>query len=116
ASCARATASGSESASSVNILDTMGGSPFGSASSRTAAATTSHGPKPRWYPLPPPGGAAADPCREGAAMTPHPLAGKPAPKDVLIDPAALERAYYELAPDPADPRQRVGFGTSGHRG
>ena len=49
-------------------------------------------------------------------MAPHPLAGKRAPADVLIDPAALERAYYERQPDPRDARQRVAFGTSGHRG
>jgi phosphoglucomutase len=46
----------------------------------------------------------------------HPLAGKPAPVDLLIDPVALERAYYERRPDPTDARQRVAFGTSGHRG
>jgi phosphoglucomutase len=49
-------------------------------------------------------------------MALHPLAGKPAPKDVLIDPKALERAYFERTPDPKDPQQRVAFGTSGHRG
>jgi phosphoglucomutase len=47
---------------------------------------------------------------------PHPLAGKPAPPDVLVDVDALERAYYEVEPDPADPLQLVSFGTSGHRG
>jgi phosphoglucomutase len=45
-----------------------------------------------------------------------PLAGRPAPKDLLIDPAAVEREYYERHPDMSDPRQRVSFGTSGHRG
>lgn len=45
-----------------------------------------------------------------------PLAGKPAPKELLIDVAALERAYYGRWPDPNDPAQRVAFGTSGHRG
>jgi phosphoglucomutase len=45
-----------------------------------------------------------------------PLAGKPAPKSILIDPAALERAYYARTPDVDDPTQRVAFGTSGHRG
>ncbi len=45
----------------------------------------------------------------------HPLAGKPAPKDFLVDVAALLRAYAD-APDPGDPAQRVAFGTSGHRG
>jgi phosphoglucomutase len=46
----------------------------------------------------------------------HPLAGKPAPKDMLIDVADLVRRYAAEAPDPADPAQRVAFGTSGHRG
>jgi len=45
----------------------------------------------------------------------HPLAGKPAPADALIDVPALLRAYREL-PDANDPAQRVAFGTSGHRG
>jgi phosphoglucomutase len=46
----------------------------------------------------------------------HRLAGKLAPPEVLIDVVDLERAYYERCPDPADPLQRVAFGTSGHRG
>jgi len=46
----------------------------------------------------------------------HPLAGKPAPPDLLIDVGQLERAYYDLTPDPEDPSGRVSFGTSGHRG
>jgi phosphoglucomutase len=45
-----------------------------------------------------------------------PLAGKPAPKNLLIDVAALEREYAECKPDLADPNQKVIFGTSGHRG
>ena len=45
-----------------------------------------------------------------------PLAGKPAPKEILIDPARLERDYYENRPDLSDPNQLVSFGTSGHRG
>ena len=49
-------------------------------------------------------------------MTISPLAGKPAPKDMLVDLVRLEREYYERRPDPADPRQLVSFGTSGHRG
>src|SRR6202453_2429135 len=44
------------------------------------------------------------------------LAGKPAPKDMLIDPAQVEREYYERRPDVSDPNQLVSFGTSGHRG
>src|SRR5262245_6305263 len=49
-------------------------------------------------------------------MALSPLAGKPAPKDLLIDPAALVREYHDRTPDLADPRQLVAFGTSGHRG
>ena len=45
-----------------------------------------------------------------------PLAGKPAPKELLVDLAKLERAYYETRPDVGDPNQLVAFGTSGHRG
>jgi len=45
-----------------------------------------------------------------------PLAGKPAPKEMLADLARLERDYYERQPDLGDPNQRVSFGTSGHRG
>jgi phosphoglucomutase len=46
----------------------------------------------------------------------HDLAGKPAPRNILIDPAILEDEYFHNAPDPANPLQRVSFGTSGHRG
>jgi phosphoglucomutase len=49
-------------------------------------------------------------------MTISPLAGKPAPKEMLVDPARLEREYFEGRPNPDDPAQRVSFGTSGHRG
>ena len=49
-------------------------------------------------------------------MATHPLAGKPAPADVLIDVDRLKRAYYEGKPDPAHPQELVNFGTSGHRG
>lgn len=49
-------------------------------------------------------------------MSVSPLAGKPAPSELLIDVAALERAYYAYQPDADDPAQRVAFGTSGHRG
>jgi phosphoglucomutase len=50
------------------------------------------------------------------AVTISPLAGKPAPKEMLVDLARLERDYYQRQPDLADPNQRVSFGTSGHRG
>jgi phosphoglucomutase len=45
-----------------------------------------------------------------------PLAGKPAPKSMLVDLALLEKEYYERWPDLDDPTQLVSFGTSGHRG
>ena len=43
-------------------------------------------------------------------------AGKPADPSILVNVPKLLTAYYELRPDPSDPRQRVVFGTSGHRG
>jgi len=46
----------------------------------------------------------------------HPLAGKPAPRDMLVNVPRLVSAFYTTHPDPADPAQRVAFGTSGHRG
>jgi phosphoglucomutase len=49
-------------------------------------------------------------------MTIDPQAGKPAPKELLINVGDLERHYYEMRPDPDNPRQAVSFGTSGHRG
>ncbi len=45
-----------------------------------------------------------------------PLAGKPAPKEMLIDVARLEREYFARRPDVQDRNQLVSFGTSGHRG
>lgn len=45
-----------------------------------------------------------------------PLAGKPAPPELLVDVDKLIAAYYSETPDAADPLQRVAFGTSGHRG
>src|ERR1700686_1012850 len=45
-----------------------------------------------------------------------PLAGKPAPKELLVDVARLEKEYFERRPDLDDPNQLVSFGTSGHRG
>jgi phosphoglucomutase len=45
-----------------------------------------------------------------------PLAGKPAPKELLINVARMEKEYYERKPDVTDPNQLVSFGTSGHRG
>jgi phosphoglucomutase len=49
-------------------------------------------------------------------MPVSPLAGKPAPENILIDVAKLQREYYERKPDPSDAAQLVSFGTSGHRG
>jgi phosphoglucomutase len=46
----------------------------------------------------------------------NPLAGKPAPADILIDVEKLLDQYYTVHPDPENPLQRVSFGTSGHRG
>jgi phosphoglucomutase len=49
-------------------------------------------------------------------MTLHKLAGQPAPRQALVNIPRLISAYYTIHPDPADPRQQVAFGTSGHRG
>jgi phosphoglucomutase len=49
-------------------------------------------------------------------MSISPLAGKPAPRELLVDPSRLEREYYERRPDLANKNQLVSFGTSGHRG
>ena len=51
---------------------------------------------------------------EAASISP--LAGLPAPHQMLIDPARLEREYFERRPDVGVPEQMVKFGTSGHRG
>ncbi|HAT31587.1 MAG TPA: alpha-D-glucose phosphate-specific phosphoglucomutase [Janthinobacterium sp.] len=45
-----------------------------------------------------------------------PLAGRPAPPDMLVNVARLVAAYYSEAPNPLNPAQAVAFGTSGHRG
>ena len=45
-----------------------------------------------------------------------PLAGRPAPQELLVDVTHLEREYYERRPDVGDPNQMVSFGTNGHRG
>jgi phosphoglucomutase len=49
-------------------------------------------------------------------MNISPLAGKPAPPEILVDVPRLITAYYTDVPDPSLPAQRVAFGTSGHRG
>jgi phosphoglucomutase len=56
---------------------------------------------------------ASEPKREAAIS---PLAGLPAPKEMLVDVARLEREYFDRAPDLDDPARMVSFGTSGHRG
>jgi phosphoglucomutase len=45
-----------------------------------------------------------------------PLAGKPAPKEMLVNLPRLEQEYFQRRPDLDDPNQLVIFGTSGHRG
>jgi phosphoglucomutase len=49
-------------------------------------------------------------------MSIHPLAGKKAPKNMLVNIPRLVSAYYVNDPDGNEPAQRVAFGTSGHRG
>src|SRR6476659_6883245 len=49
-------------------------------------------------------------------MAISPLAGKPAPKELLVDLGRLEKYYYERLPNLGDRTQLVSFGTSGHRG
>ncbi|HXZ96707.1 MAG TPA: phosphoglucomutase (alpha-D-glucose-1,6-bisphosphate-dependent) [Burkholderiales bacterium] len=49
-------------------------------------------------------------------MAINPLAGKPAPKESLVDVDKLRKEYYARKPDISDSAQQVSFGTSGHRG
>jgi phosphoglucomutase len=49
-------------------------------------------------------------------MSTHHLAGKPAPKSILVNVPELISAYFALAPDVSKSTERVSFGTSGHRG
>jgi phosphoglucomutase len=49
-------------------------------------------------------------------MALHPLAGKPAPRSLLVNVPRLISAYYTHQPDPDNPAHQVAFGTSGHRG
>jgi len=49
-------------------------------------------------------------------MSLHELAGKPAPRELLVNVPRLVSAYYTHRPDAGNPLQRVAFGTSGHRG
>jgi len=47
---------------------------------------------------------------------PHPLAGQPAPRELLTNIPRLVSSYYTAKPDPNETTQQVAFGTSGHRG
>src|SRR6185437_1221851 len=58
----------------------------------------------------------AGPANGGRIVALSPLAGKPAPKSLLTDPARLVREFYSRRPDPANLQETVSFGTSGHRG
>ena len=49
-------------------------------------------------------------------MALHPLAGKPAPRSMLVNVPRLVASYYAIRPEVSDRLQRVAFGTSGHRG
>ena len=49
-------------------------------------------------------------------MAVHPSAGASAPVDRLIDVGDVVNRYFDERPDPANPAERVSFGTSGHRG
>jgi phosphoglucomutase len=46
----------------------------------------------------------------------NPLAGKPAPPEILVDVDELQSDYFDKKPDTSNPDQLVSFGTSGHRG
>jgi len=49
-------------------------------------------------------------------MALHELAGKPAPRELLVNIPRLVSSYYTRHPNGASPPERVSFGTSGHRG
>ena len=49
-------------------------------------------------------------------MSIHEYAGRSAPREILENIPRLVSAYYSGKPDPADVKQQVSFGTSGHRG
>ena len=52
----------------------------------------------------------------GERLKANAAAGKPADPSILVNVPKLVTAYYSLQPDPNDAKQRVVFGTSGHRG
>ncbi len=49
-------------------------------------------------------------------MSESDLAGKPAPRELLVNIPRLVSDYYVQHPDAADAADKVSFGTSGHRG
>ena len=49
-------------------------------------------------------------------MSLHELAGKPVPREMLVNVPRLVSDYYTRRPDPGNPAEGVSFGTSGHRG
>src|SRR5271169_3166128 len=54
--------------------------------------------------------------KAGTQVEISPLAGRPAPKAMLVDVARLEQEYFDRRPDISVTDQMVSFGTSGHRG
>jgi phosphoglucomutase len=54
--------------------------------------------------------------RKVGKMSTHPLAGKPVPRDLLINIPRLICFYYTSTPDGNIPNEKISFGTSGHRG
>jgi phosphoglucomutase len=56
------------------------------------------------------------PFAQEKPMTPSPLAGQPAPRELLANIPHLVSAYYTEHPVAENPAQQVSFGTSGHRG
>ncbi|MDD2464053.1 MAG: phosphoglucomutase (alpha-D-glucose-1,6-bisphosphate-dependent) [Desulfobulbus sp.] len=54
--------------------------------------------------------------RDRVIMHINPLAGKPAELSMLANIPKLITAYYTQVPSLSEPRQKVAFGTSGHRG
>ena len=49
-------------------------------------------------------------------MNISPFAGKPVQPEMLVNIPALITAYYQLIPEAAVAKERISFGTSGHRG
>jgi phosphoglucomutase len=49
-------------------------------------------------------------------QTLHPLAGKPVPRELLVNIPRLICSYYTSKPDVNVPNEKISFGTSGHRG